>query len=88
MVLRHLDETLVEAAEAVLVGGQDLGHVVPFEPFWESRKSASADRTLRDALASEARAQSVNFATADAPAALAAFREKGEPVFTGEWAVG
>ncbi|MDI3406937.1 enoyl-CoA hydratase-related protein [Streptomyces cavernicola] len=45
------------------------------------------DRTLRDALASEARAQSVNFATADAPAAFAAFNEKREPVFTGEWAV-
>ncbi|MFM9372796.1 enoyl-CoA hydratase/isomerase family protein [Streptomyces sp. Da 82-17] len=46
-----------------------------------------ADRTLRDALANEARAQSVNFATVDAPAAFAAFNEKREPVFTGEWAV-
>lgn len=45
-----------------------------------------ADRTMRDALASEARAQTVNFAT-DAPAAFAAFNEKREPVFTGEWAV-
>ncbi|MFI7008776.1 enoyl-CoA hydratase/isomerase family protein [Streptomyces sp. NPDC050145] len=45
------------------------------------------DRTLRDALASEARAQSVNYATVDAPAAFAAFNEKREPVFTGEWAV-
>jgi hypothetical protein len=39
---------------------------------------------MRDALASEARAQTVNFATADAPAA---FNNKTEPVFTGEWAV-
>lgn len=47
-----------------------------------------ADRTLRDALASEARAQAVNFATEDAPAARAAFNEKREPEFTGRWAVG
>lgn len=46
-----------------------------------------ADGTLRDALAAEARAQAVNFATADAPAAFAAFNAKREPVFTGEWTV-
>ncbi len=46
-----------------------------------------ADRTMRDALAGEARAQTINFATSDAPAAFAAFNEKREPVFTGEWAV-
>lgn len=46
-----------------------------------------ADGTLRDALAAEARAQTINFATGDAPAAFAAFNEKSEPVFTGEWAV-
>jgi len=45
-----------------------------------------ADGTLRDALAAEARAQAVNFATADARAAFAAFNEKRDPVFTGEWA--
>ncbi len=45
-----------------------------------------ADRNLRDALASEARAQAVNFATADARAAFIAFATKTEPVFTGEWA--
>ncbi|HXV93245.1 MAG TPA: enoyl-CoA hydratase, partial [Pseudonocardia sp.] len=45
------------------------------------------DGTLRDALASEARAQTVNFATADAPAAFAAFNRKTEPEFTGEWTV-
>ncbi|WP_330255651.1 enoyl-CoA hydratase [Nocardia sp. NBC_00565] len=44
-----------------------------------------ADRTLRDALANEARAQAVNFATADAPEAFAAFVEKRDPDFTGLW---
>lgn len=47
----------------------------------------NADRPLRDALASEARTQAVNFATADAPEAFRAFTEKREPGFTGEWAV-
>jgi enoyl-CoA hydratase/carnithine racemase len=46
-----------------------------------------ADRTMRDALASEARTQAINFATADAPAAFRAFNDKTEPVFTGEWAI-
>ncbi|EUA51106.1 enoyl-CoA hydratase/isomerase family protein [Mycobacterium xenopi 3993] len=46
-----------------------------------------ADRTLREALANEARAQVVNFATADAAEAYAAFAEKREPSFTGRWAV-
>ncbi|HEY5855269.1 MAG TPA: enoyl-CoA hydratase-related protein [Aldersonia sp.] len=46
-----------------------------------------ADRTLRDALANEARAQAINFATADAAEAYAAFAEKREPRFTGRWAV-
>ncbi|MEW2360194.1 enoyl-CoA hydratase-related protein [Spirillospora sp. NPDC029432] len=46
-----------------------------------------ADRTMREALTAEARAQTINFATADAPAAFAAFNEKREPAFTGEWAV-
>jgi enoyl-CoA hydratase/carnithine racemase len=44
-----------------------------------------ADRTLRDALANEARAQVGNFATADAAAAYAAFAERKEPLFTGRW---
>ncbi|PXY33286.1 enoyl-CoA hydratase [Prauserella coralliicola] len=47
-----------------------------------------AGRTLREALASEARAQPINFATADVPEAYAAFAEKREPVFTGRWAAG
>ncbi|MGY1503265.1 enoyl-CoA hydratase/isomerase family protein [Streptomyces sp. QTS52] len=46
-----------------------------------------ADRTLRDALANEARAQGVNFATADASEAFTAFMEKREPSFDGRWAV-
>jgi enoyl-CoA hydratase/carnithine racemase len=46
-----------------------------------------ADRTLRDALASEARAQGVNFATADSRAAYLAFAERREPSFTGRWAL-
>ncbi|MEU6644456.1 enoyl-CoA hydratase [Saccharomonospora sp. NPDC046836] len=45
-----------------------------------------ADRTLRDALASEGRAQATNFATADAPEAYAAFGEKRAPRFSGRWA--
>lgn len=41
--------------------------------------------TLREALANEARAQPGNFATADSTEAYAAFAEKRDPVFTGEW---
>src|SRR3984893_11256966 len=41
-----------------------------------------ADRTLRDALGNEARAQVVNFGTADAGEAYAAFAERREPSFT------
>ncbi|CNI05921.1 enoyl-CoA hydratase/carnithine racemase [Mycobacterium tuberculosis] len=46
-----------------------------------------ADRTLRDALANEARAQIGNFATADAQTAYAAFAQRREPSFTGRWAL-
>ncbi|WP_280426268.1 enoyl-CoA hydratase/isomerase family protein [Nocardia carnea] len=46
-----------------------------------------ADATLREALAGEARAQGVNFATADAPEAYAAFATKRAPRFTGEWSL-
>jgi enoyl-CoA hydratase/carnithine racemase len=46
-----------------------------------------ADRTLRDALANEARVQAVNFATEDAAEAYAAFADRREPSFTGRWAV-
>jgi enoyl-CoA hydratase/carnithine racemase len=47
----------------------------------------NADRTLRDAVANEARAQIGNFATADAAAAYAAFAERREPSFTGRWSL-
>ncbi|MGR3874958.1 enoyl-CoA hydratase/isomerase family protein [Streptomyces graminifolii] len=47
----------------------------------------NADRTLREALAGEARAQAMNFATADVPEAYAAFTEKRPPHYTGSWAV-
>ncbi|MFD4459133.1 enoyl-CoA hydratase/isomerase family protein [Nocardia sp. NPDC058480] len=46
-----------------------------------------ADATLRQALAAESRAQGLNFATADAPEAFAAFAERREPRFTGRWTV-
>jgi len=46
-----------------------------------------ADRTMRDALANEARTQAVNFATADVAEAHSAFSEKRVPGFTGRWAV-
>jgi enoyl-CoA hydratase/carnithine racemase len=47
-----------------------------------------ADRSLREALAGEARAQAVNFAGTDVPEAYAAFAQKRAPIFTGRWAVG
>ncbi|TVT47519.1 enoyl-CoA hydratase [Amycolatopsis rhizosphaerae] len=46
-----------------------------------------ADSTLREALENEARAQAVNFATEDAPAAFRAFLTKSDAVYTGRWAV-
>jgi hypothetical protein len=46
------------------------------------------DRTMRDALANEARAQAVNFAGSDVAEGAAAFAEKRVPVFTGRWGVG
>ena len=42
------------------------------------------DRTMREALANEARAQAGNFATADSAEAYAAFAEKRDPSFTGQ----
>jgi enoyl-CoA hydratase/carnithine racemase len=49
--------------------------------------NAGADVTLREALANEARAQAINFATEDVPAAYLAFRDGTEPQYTGRWAV-
>jgi enoyl-CoA hydratase/carnithine racemase len=45
------------------------------------------DQTFREALENEARAQTINFATEDAPAAFRAFVDRTDPVFTGRWAV-
>jgi enoyl-CoA hydratase/carnithine racemase len=45
------------------------------------------DRTMREALASEARAQVGNFATVDSAEAYAAFAEKRDASFTGQWAI-
>lgn len=44
-------------------------------------------QSMREVLDSEARAQAVNYATADAPAAFKAFAEKTEAEFTGEWSI-
>ncbi|MEU9242654.1 enoyl-CoA hydratase-related protein [Streptomyces sp. NPDC048385] len=46
-----------------------------------------ADRSMREALANETRAQAVNFATEDVHAAYAAFTDRRPPLFTGRWAV-
>lgn len=46
---------------------------------------AGSHQSYREALENEARAQTVNFATADAPAAREAFVNKTEPTFTGRW---
>ncbi|MGW0246182.1 enoyl-CoA hydratase/isomerase family protein [Nocardia goodfellowii] len=51
----------------------------------KSLLNEGADRTLHAALAAEARAQGVNFATADAPEAFDAFVGKREPNFVGGW---
>ncbi|NKY32804.1 enoyl-CoA hydratase [Nocardia speluncae] len=46
------------------------------------------DLTLHEALENEARAQAINLATEDVPAAYRAFLDKtAAPVFTGRWAV-
>ncbi|WP_459545592.1 enoyl-CoA hydratase/isomerase family protein [Nocardia sp. X0981] len=46
-----------------------------------------ANSTLREALAGEARAQGINFATDDAPEAYAAFAGKRPARFTGAWSL-
>ncbi|WP_036569222.1 enoyl-CoA hydratase/isomerase family protein [Nocardia sp. BMG51109] len=46
------------------------------------------DRTMREALAGEARAQAINLSGADVIEAFAAFAEKRAPVFTGAWGTG
>jgi 2-(1,2-epoxy-1,2-dihydrophenyl)acetyl-CoA isomerase len=49
--------------------------------------NASLTQSLPDALQSEARAQSVNFATSDAAEGRRAFLEKRDPTFSGDWLV-
>jgi enoyl-CoA hydratase/carnithine racemase len=49
--------------------------------------NASFELAHQHALEAEARAQAVNFATEDAPAARQAFLERTEPVFTGNWLI-
>lgn len=49
--------------------------------------NASATRTFAEAVDEEARAQAVNYATEDTPRAMAAFRDKSTPEFTGRWAI-
>lgn len=44
-------------------------------------------QSMREALDAEARAQAVNYATVDAPAAFKAFADKTDVEFTGEWGI-
>jgi len=44
-------------------------------------------QSFRDVLDNEARAQAINYATEDAPAAFKAFADKTEVEFTGKWAL-
>ncbi|WP_280260260.1 enoyl-CoA hydratase/isomerase family protein [Nocardia abscessus] len=46
------------------------------------------DHTMREALASEARAQTINLSGRDVLEAFAAFSEKRAPLFTGTWGAG
>jgi enoyl-CoA hydratase/carnithine racemase len=47
--------------------------------------NAGAASTFREALESEARAQTINYATEDAPRAIRAFTTKEDVIFTGKW---
>jgi enoyl-CoA hydratase/carnithine racemase len=84
--------TWVVAEEEIDAFVADLGRRLAAGPPIATAQSKAllnegADRTLRDALAGEARAQTVNFATADSREGFTAFLDRTEPVFTGEWAV-
>lgn len=80
----HADEidTFVADLSARLVAGPAIALAQT-----KALLNEGADRTLRDALGNEARAQAMNFATEDAGEAYAAFADKREPMFTGRWAV-
>jgi enoyl-CoA hydratase/carnithine racemase len=47
--------------------------------------NAGSASTFREALESEARAQTINYATEDAPRAIRAFTTKEDVTFTGKW---
>jgi 2-(1,2-epoxy-1,2-dihydrophenyl)acetyl-CoA isomerase len=47
--------------------------------------NAGATSTFREALESEARAQTINYATEDAPRAIRAFTTKEDVTYTGKW---
>lgn len=49
--------------------------------------NAGVTASFRDALDNESRAQTINYATDDAPTAFAAFRDKTEAEFTGKWSI-
>ncbi|MEJ2866480.1 enoyl-CoA hydratase-related protein [Actinomycetospora sp. OC33-EN08] len=74
----------VDGVVADLAGRLATGPPVALAQTKELLHSAVSS-TLREALANEARAQSVNLAGDDARAAFEAFREKREPRFTGGW---
>jgi enoyl-CoA hydratase/carnithine racemase len=78
---REIDDFVIDVADRLAAGPTiALGQT-------KALLNEGIDRTLRDAVANEARAQVVNFATMDAVEAYAAFAQKREPSFTGEWAV-
>ncbi|NUU23539.1 MAG: enoyl-CoA hydratase [Streptomycetaceae bacterium] len=84
--------TYVVAAEEIDAFAADLGsRLAAGPPIALGQTKAllheGAQSSLRDALAGEAHAQAVNFATADAREAYAAFADKRTPDFTGSWVV-
>ncbi|HZC89913.1 MAG TPA: enoyl-CoA hydratase-related protein [Mycobacterium sp.] len=78
----------IALAEALNAAGDDRGvRAVVITGHSKALLNEGADRTIRDALANEARAQVGNFATVDSAEAYAAFAEKRDASFTGQWAV-
>jgi enoyl-CoA hydratase/carnithine racemase len=82
---------VVSAAEIDNFVNDLAGRLAAGPPFALAQTKAllneGVNRTMRDALANEARAQIGNFATTDAAAAYAAFAERRDPSFTGRWAL-
>jgi enoyl-CoA hydratase/carnithine racemase len=81
-VSRHEIDGFVADLAARLVAGPSIALAQT-----KALLNEGAYRTSRDALANESRVQAVNFATADAPEANAAFAAKRKPTCTGRWAV-